>query len=133
MLGQRTIWLIVTVSLVATVGLLQTPLFQSTRNMLWGSWVNSVGRAAGIKHMYMTDEILNQLNDLRAENVRLRDELYDYDRLREQLGQPSFSDLESITPMVTGSAVDTLRTNQVLKKRKIVCWYSKNYLCRVLR
>ncbi len=92
-------------------GLLQTPLLTATRRMLWSTLVASAGHWQGISWLTYDAARTDQLSSLRVENLRLKGELRDYQRLRQQLRQPAVESLRAIPAVVSGEPLDVFRTH----------------------
>lgn len=102
--------------LAAAAGLLQTPLLATTRQTVWSSLITVTGRAWGVASSPDETAYLDQLGQLRVENIRLRGELADYAALRRQLQQPTIASLRTISAAVAASPVDIFRTHLLLNR-----------------
>lgn len=103
------------VSLLA-LGLLQTPLLHTWRGLAWDAWVRTIGSWFDIGPLKFENNVNSQLQKLRAENVRLRAQLLDYQRLRQQLGTPSFESFRTIPAAVVGRPLDIFHTHFTLNQ-----------------
>lgn len=97
-------------------GLLQTPLLGATRHAAWSALVTVAGQWQKIAFLDYNSSYTDQLSALRAENVRLKGELRDYVRLRQQLQQPAIESLRSIEAVVAASPLDVFRTHILVNK-----------------
>lgn len=111
---RRSRWaLLVLVAVLAVFGLLQTPLLGMVRGRVWSWWVASVGRLGGYEGL--DKDRASRESSLLAENIRLKAEQQDYERLRQQLGTASFAGFRSV-PVVLGRPLDTFRSQFLLSK-----------------
>lgn len=92
---------------------LQTPLLKKARNWTWSTWVTSVARISSIT---LEESDQQRLEELLAENIRLKSELKDYSRLKKDLGEPAFQDFRTISATVVGRPIDTFRSEFVLSR-----------------
>lgn len=102
--------------LLVGILLLQTPLFTHTRHRAWDVLVSIVSRFGGIGTLTVSPDVAEQLQTLRAENIRLRAEEVDYRRLRYQLGSPAFADFRALPATVVGRPIDTFHSRLVLNR-----------------
>ncbi len=102
--------------IIAGVGLLQTPLLHTVRHMLWSSGVAVATRVGWVQNIEYDGPLTDQLSILRAENIRLKSQLSDYDRIRQELKQPTIESARSIPALVTGEPLDVFRTHLLLNQ-----------------
>lgn len=102
------------VILLATLAWLQTPIMHRVRGAAWNSWTATIGKLLSVGPLTVDHNVNQQLGQLRAENVRLQAELHDYQRLRQQLGTPSFESFRVIPVAVVGRPLDVFRTHYTI-------------------
>lgn len=107
--------LIIGIVLLTVAGVSQTPLMQHARSSAWRLWVATVGRVLHIKTNFTADEQA-RIEQLLSENLRLKAELGDYQRVRRQLGTPAFADFRAIPAAVIGRPIDTFRSELIISK-----------------
>lgn len=110
--AQRALLILVAVLLV--LGVFQTPLLAAVRSRVWGSWVVLVGYIT--RQEEITTAQAARERELLAENIRLKAELWDYQRLRHQLGTPGFTDFRAVPVAVVGRPLDTFQSKFLLSK-----------------
>jgi cell shape-determining protein MreC len=116
-MAHRFVKLLLVVAIVGVVGgLLQTPLFGTTRIKLWSTGISLASRWGWIDEVEYTATHTDQLAELRAENIRLRSELQDYDIIRQQLRQPTLQGSRVIQAIVVGEPLDVFRTHLLLNQ-----------------
>jgi len=100
------------------VGLLalQTPLLATIRGQAWRIVIGSVGRVFKVGALDVETSVLDQLQKLQVENVRLRAHEKEYAQLKEQLGSPSFSSLRAIPATVEARTIDTFHSQLIINK-----------------
>lgn len=92
---------------------LQTPLMRYARAYAWDRVVGLTALVGGLR-LHEADQ--PRLEQLLAENVRLRAEQTDYARLRQQLGAPAFVNFRAIPASVVGRPIDTFRSQLLLSR-----------------
>jgi len=102
--------------LVLAALVLLTPVLRNTREVAWLAWTNTIGGVFRVGPLTVSNNVEQQLARLQSENVRLRAELLDYQRLREQLGTPAFEGFESVATEVAGRPLDAWRSQFMLSK-----------------
>lgn len=105
---------LVLVIVVVTLGVLQTPVLSTARGWTWGWWSGVVSRWSG--SVALTTEGGQRESTLLAENLRLHAELHDYQRLRQQLGTPSFEGFRAVPVAVVGRPLDAFHSLFLLSK-----------------
>lgn len=116
MVRRSTTALVILTILVVILLALQTPLLRAVRGTLWGTWVKSVARLTTLGPLEIDHTVVDHIQQLRAENIRLHAELNDYHRLRQQLGSPSVDQLRAIPAVVTVAPVDSFRSELLLNR-----------------
>lgn len=116
MVRRSTIILIIGLLAIGTLLFFQTPLMARLRGAVWDSWTLTIGRLARIGPLALEGNVNEQLQTLRADNVRLQTELNDYKRLREQLGLPSFASFRTIAAGIVGRPLDIFHTHHTLNR-----------------
>lgn len=94
----------------------QTPLMHRLRAAAWDSWTATIGRLFHVGPLQLEKNVSEQLQALRAENIRLRSQLNDYHRLREQLGTPAFESFQAVPSAVIGRPLDVFHTHYTLNR-----------------
>lgn len=102
--------------LVVVLAIMQTPLLASIRASVWSIAVHTTGRLAGVGQMSIDNDALQQMESLKADNIRLHSELADYRVLKEQLKSPSVDSMRPIKATLLGRPLDAFRTEMVLNK-----------------
>lgn len=110
--SKRAVWVLL-VGLVI-LGALQTPLLKSVRGWWWDWWVYMLGRATGYEPISSESALREQA--LLAENIRLKAELKDYERLRRQLGTPARTDWRTVPVAFVGRPLDIFQSQFLLSK-----------------
>jgi cell shape-determining protein MreC len=108
--------LLVLALLVGIALALQTPLLRHARSFVWRTWVNSVARLTNLGPLELENSLQDELIRLQAENIRLRAEKHDYERVRQQLGAPALSTFRAIPALTATRPVDIFRTHFVLNR-----------------
>jgi len=103
-------------ALLLALGLLQTPLLGTLRGQTWLVWTQSVGGWFKVGSLTVSDSVTDQLARLQAENVRLRAEVIDLGRLREQLGSPAFAGYRSVKAEVAARPLDPFHARFILSR-----------------
>lgn len=102
--------------LVVLLGILQTPLLHRVRGGAWNTWAAVVNHLFHFKDLTVTDTVTTQLQQLQAENIRLKSQLREYKQLKDQIGLPTFESFRTIPAALVGRPVDTFRTELVLNR-----------------
>ncbi len=97
-------------------GFFATPLMRHARGFVWGTWVRWNAKVFGISGIEISDSALDALTATGMENIRLKAELGDYTRLKEQLGSPTFDSLSTIPAHVIARPIDTLNSSYIINK-----------------
>ena len=113
---REKVLLVIGAALVGGLLLMQTPLLQQARAATWQVVVAVTGKTFRVGLLDVPRNVTDQLNELRAENVRLQAELVDYRRLRAQLDVPAASEYRQIPAAIVGRPVDTFRSQYVINK-----------------
>lgn len=95
---------------------LQTPLFKSTRGQMWEWWVKSVGGWFRVGELAVSNDAAEQMAVLTIENIRLRAEINDYARLKQQMGSMSFDDYKLVAAEIAADPTDPLKTSYLLNR-----------------
>lgn len=106
--------LLIIIVLLIVGGLSQTPLLRRVRGVAWRGWVTLVSRIFGIGEPSPHSQ--NRLEQLLSENLHLKAELRDYQRLRQQLGAPALADFRAVPAAVVGRPLDTFRSEIMLSR-----------------
>ncbi len=96
--------------------LLQAPVFSHLRSRAWDVWVSKVAHLFRIGMLSVPGDVQEQLQTLRAENVRLQAEATDCRQVRQQLGSPAFADFLALPAEVMGRPLDTFHSRLVLSR-----------------
>ena len=96
--------------------LLQTPLLSLVRGRVWSFWTVTVGRWFAVGPLTVPGNVEDQLTALLAENVRLKAEVVDLQRLREQLGSPSYDDFNVISAEVVAQPLDPFHAQYIINR-----------------
>jgi len=116
-MGHRSVKLLLGLAvLVASLGLLQTPLLGTVRHALWSGSITLASRWGLVGSVEYNPSLVDQLSQLRAENIRLRSNLADYAKIREQLRQPALESVRTIPAVVVGEPLDVFRTHLLLNQ-----------------
>lgn len=111
---------IIALSIIAFLGLLlaffQTPLMQQARAATWDGWVIIVGRTFGLRDISGPQDTQARLQELVAENTRLKAELSDLRQLREELATPPVDNLRPVPAAVVGRPLDTLQSELIISR-----------------
>ncbi len=102
--------------ILLVLGFLTTPLMRHARNTVWDSWVMITARIFGIDGISISDSALDTLAKITMENIRLKAELSDYQRLKTQLGSSTFDSLQTIPAQVVARPIDTLTSSYIINK-----------------
>lgn len=102
--------------LVGGLLILQIPLLQEVRGWAWQAWGETIGRFFDVGPWRVPNNVAEQLATLQAENVRLRAELHDYSRLREQVGAASFAHFTAIPAKVMAASLDAWHARVVINR-----------------
>lgn len=102
--------------LVGALLVLQIPVLHAWRGWTWQVWGESVGRFFNIGPWQVPNNVAEQLATLQAENARLRAELIDYRRLREQLGTASFAGFTALPTHVIAQSLDAFHARVVINR-----------------
>lgn len=93
-----------------------TPLMRHARNAAWDSWIIINARIFGIDGISISASALDTLTKTTMENIRLKAELSDYQRLKTQLGSPTFDSLQAIPAQIVARPIDTLTSSYIINK-----------------
>ncbi|MBI4022288.1 MAG: rod shape-determining protein MreC [Candidatus Andersenbacteria bacterium] len=95
---------------------LQVPLLHGVRGWAWMVWEGSLGTIFNIGPLTIPNNVAEQLATLQAENIRLRWELGDYHRVREQLGTKVWADFSAIPAHVLAQSLDAFHARVVINR-----------------
>lgn len=96
------------------IGVFQTPVLAVARGWVWDWLVRGVGQVVGYQEIDVNNA--TRESSLLAENIRLKAELQDYARLRQQLGTPSFVDFRAVPVAFVGRPLDTFQSKFLLSR-----------------
>ena len=113
---RNIIALSVLVVILLALAFFQTPIMDSIRASVWEGVVRTSARFTGIGAENLNTTVGSQLEELRAENIRLRSQQVDYERLKTQLGTPLFNSLRTIPAAIVGRPIDTFQSQLVINK-----------------
>lgn len=102
--------------LVLALLALQTPILRGVRGHVWEWWVGATGTVFRIGTLRVTPDVSDQLKGLQAENVRLRAELVDWRRLRDQIASPGRDELREIPAAVHPVPFNLFRSQYVINR-----------------
>lgn len=102
--------------LVGALLVLQVPVLHGLRGWTWQVWGESVGRFFNVGPLRVPNNVAEQLATLQAENARLRAEVHDYRRLREQLGTASFAGFTALPAHVIAQSLDAWHARVVINR-----------------
>lgn len=94
----------------------QTPLMAGMRRLTWNMAVKITGKIAGVGLLHADDDVLSQLSKLQIENIRLKAERQDYQRLRAQLGSLALENMTAVPALVAMRPLDSFRSELMLNK-----------------
>jgi cell shape-determining protein MreC len=103
-------------AILLVLAFLQTPLMGQARATAWDTWITAMAFTFGISDMPAEKKISDRLEELVAENARLRAALADEDRLRHQLKTPTIDHLRPVPAAIVGRPVETLGSELILSK-----------------
>ncbi|MDP3997209.1 MAG: rod shape-determining protein MreC [Candidatus Andersenbacteria bacterium] len=112
--NKLALWLLGTI--VLSVLALQTPLLRAARRQVWDGWVSTIARVAEVGQLRVDNDVMEQVAQLRADNIRLQAEQEDYRRLRRDLGSTSFTQLRTIPALAAVRPLDTFRTEFMINR-----------------
>lgn len=95
---------------------LQTPLLRGIRGTAWHVWLSAVTFVLPVGQLAIDNDVAAQLRELTTQNIRLKAELQDYQRLREQLGSPAFSSYRTISAEVAARPLDTFGVSFIINR-----------------
>ena len=104
------------VVMVVLMAVLQTPLFRLARDRAWLAWTATVGTWFRIGPLTVSNNVAEQLQKLRAQNIRLQAENMDYRRLRQQLGWRAFDDYRAVIADVAARPIDTFHSQFIVNR-----------------
>ncbi len=113
--GNRAALIILAVAVLVLL-FLQTPLMRGVRGSAWNALTVSTGRVFRVGSLTLTKDVDEQLQRLQAENISLKSQLKEYERLKSQLSVPTLSSLRSIPAAVVGRPLDPFQNRYVLSK-----------------
>lgn len=104
------------VCIVAALAFLQTPIMSHARQRAWLMWMRTTASIFGLGAIEADETVIEQLQQLRLENIRLRAQLGDYDRLRQQLGTLPLSASRLVPAATIGRPIDSFRSQYLINK-----------------
>lgn len=107
----------VLIGLIAILLLIQTPLMRVVRDKSWNTWVTFFARWLAIGPLTVTNNVAEQLRVLQADNVRLRAESVDYQRIRRQINSPAYDDFKQISSEIVGHPPNDIWQSQYIVNR----------------
>ncbi|MEK7556626.1 MAG: rod shape-determining protein MreC, partial [Patescibacteria group bacterium] len=102
--------------LIAGLAALQAPVLTRVRGLAWDGWVGSTGYLFSAGETEVSPDVLSQLGELRAENVRLSATLMRFQRLERQLGEITLRNFTAIPALVGSQTSDTFRSQYFLNR-----------------
>lgn len=113
---QNIIAISILALIIIALAFFQTPVMDSARQAAWNLWVTQVARLTGLGDIDTPETVQQQLEFLRAENVRLRAQQQDYQRLKIQIGSPSFETMRVVPAATVSRPIDTFQSEYILNK-----------------
>lgn len=95
---------------------LQIPAMHTLNGWGWDAWTYTVAAVANMNPLELENDVRSQLQQLRAENVHLKAEARDYQRLRDQIGSPPFDGRRTILASTHGLSIDAFGTHFVINR-----------------
>jgi cell shape-determining protein MreC len=111
-LGNRVALIILGVIILGLL-FLQTPLMRTIRGQ---AWETLTARFFRIGTLAVSSDTQHQLEQLQAENISLKSQLAEYERLKAQLGSPTVNTLRIIPAAVIGQPVGLFQERYVVTK-----------------
>lgn len=103
-------------ALIIIILALQTPILSSVRDRTWNSISAVLGNSVGIGTFKVADTVQNELERLRVENIRLNAELFDYQRIKQQIQEPTIDSVRPISGAVLGVGLDPFISRLTVNK-----------------
>lgn len=116
MLARRTIFFLIVVAIIIASLSLFTPLLSGFRNSAWETLSFTVGAIVGVEKPEDAESVQAKLETIQSENFRLKSELADYRKLREQAGGLVFDSMRVISTLITGQPLDVWHTELIVNK-----------------
>jgi cell shape-determining protein MreC len=107
----------VLVGLMVLLLVLQTPLMRVARDQAWSVWVATFARWFSVGLLEVPNNVSEQLSVLQAENSRLKAENIDYQRIRQQINSPAYSDFRQISSEIIGHPPNDIWKSQYIVNR----------------
>lgn len=95
---------------------LQTPLLNRARGLAWHSWITLVTRLWPVGALEVDNDTMEQLQRLTSENVLLKAELADYQRLKEQIGSPAMASYRAIPAEASARPLDAFGVSFIINR-----------------
>lgn len=108
------LWILVASILI--LAFFQTPVMSQARAHTWNAITNLSARIFNIADVASDESLNERLQRLTADNLRLKAELQEYRRLREELATPPVENTRPIPAAVIGRPIDTLQSELVLSR-----------------
>jgi len=105
--------------LIAGIGVLafyQTPLMARARLHTWEAITAASARIFRITDALPNETLNDRLQRLTADNLRLKAELQDYRRIRQELATPSVENTRPVPAVIIARPVDTLQSEFILSR-----------------
>lgn len=114
---RRSLIAAITLTTLIVAGLLlQTPLLRHVRSAAWTVWLSAVARVFTIGPFNVSHDVDTQLQELLAENVRLKWEQREFLLLKEQLGNPAYASFRNIPAIVAARPLDTFHSQFTINR-----------------
>ncbi len=116
-MSRRSIVAIATLLLfVIFILFLQTPLMSAARSKTWDVFTATVAKTFRIRGFQIDQSALDHIEQLRAENARLKAEVRQSRITSEQLGTPKVENMHAVPAAVVSRPLDTLKSQYVISK-----------------
>lgn len=113
---RRGVALSAVVAALVGLAFMQTPVMRQSRGIAWNTWVVTIARVFQIHDALPQPDLSARLEQLTTDNIRLRAEAADYQRLREQLKTPTVDQLRPVMAAIIGRPLDTLESEFIISK-----------------
>jgi len=87
-----------------------------SREKLWAVWTKGVATVWRVNDANTSSSEQGRLDQLLAENIRLKAELRDYRVLKQQLEAPALVDFKAIPAAVAGRPIDTFQSQLIVNR-----------------
>lgn len=96
--------------------IMQTPVLRGFKSRVWEGWTIVVGSWFKIGDLSIDNSVDKQLNQLTAENIRLKAELRDLEEVRRQVGSVAYEEFEEIPVRLAALPIDLFKVNYLANK-----------------